>query len=151
MPSTTHFVLVLAAAILFASSLHAIPAPEQKKNSSDAKVHLSVTCLCSNRLIYTQGKTSTDPLRKPALPGNVTHIALDTDSGELVAYLRDGSILGRYSLGEDSGSILNERASPRCGDLSIEEAKTREGSSPYCAGILTTFSSRLECHREVCR
>ncbi|KAF8904330.1 hypothetical protein CPB85DRAFT_975897 [Mucidula mucida] len=110
MPSTTHFVLVLAAAILFASSLHAIPAPEQKKNSSDAK-----------------GKTSTDPLRKPALPGNVTHIALDTDSGELVAYLRDGSILGRYSLGEDSGSILNERASPRCGDLSIEEAKTLPG------------------------
>ncbi|KAF9010330.1 hypothetical protein BDZ89DRAFT_1136474 [Hymenopellis radicata] len=106
----THFVLALAAAILLANSLHAVPAPDQNQKSPDAKE-----------------VTATEPMRKPSLPGNVTYIAVDTDSREIVAYLHDGSMLGRYPLEEGPDSVLNERVSPRCGDLPIEEAKTLPG------------------------
>lgn len=61
------------------------------------------------------------------LPRDITHVALDEDSNEFVAFKRDGSLYGRF-LADTTGSNAMRRrdTTSTCGNLTVTEAETRE-------------------------
>lgn len=58
------------------------------------------------------------------LPRDVTHVGVDEARREYVAYKRDGTLFGRYAIGSSVASA-ERRGASQCGDLSVDDAKTR--------------------------